>query len=165
MNSILYQAKTKYETDCYSMLLKELFIYLDNINTATAESFSDCLEKRVECIIKQNNIESDILDEDLDNLKKNDKEIIKKSVNDIKNLTGIKTSLETSFEINLSNKEIKNTLNKLYIIHKKKLNKNYVFSNSYYDLEDAINSYFRELSCPPPITEEKEKEDIKKKNL
>ena len=65
----------------------------------------------------------------------------------------------------MSNKEIKNTLNKLYIIHKKKLNKNYVFSNSYYDLEDAINSYFRELSCPPPITEEKEEEDIKKKSL
>lgn len=70
MNSILYQAETKYETDFYSMLLKELFIYLDNLNTATAESFSDCLEKRVECIIKQNNIESDILEEELDNLKK-----------------------------------------------------------------------------------------------
>ena len=120
MNSILYQAETKYETDFYSMLLKELFIYLDNLNTATAESFSDCLEKRVECIIKQNNIESDILEEELDNLKKNDKEIIKKSVNDIKNLTGINTSQETSFELNMSNKEIKNTLNKLYIIRKKK---------------------------------------------
>ena len=162
MNSILYQAETKYETDFYSMLLKELFIYLDTVNKATSESFSDCLEKRVECIIKQNNIDSDMIDEELDNIKKNDKEIIKKSVNDIKNLTGINTSQETSFELNLSNNEIKKTLYKLFIIHKKQLNKSFSFSNSYYEIEDAINSYFNELDSAPPLAIQ-EKEDIKKK--
>ena len=70
LNSILYQAETKYETDFYSMLLKELFIYLDTVSNANSESFSDCLEKRVECIIKQNNLSSDIFDEEIDELKK-----------------------------------------------------------------------------------------------
>ena len=162
LNSILYQAETKYETDFYSMLLKELFIYLDTVSNATSESFSDCLEKRVECIIKQNNINSDIFDEEIDELKKNEKDIIKKSVNDIKNLTGLNTSQETTFELNLSNKDVKNTLYKLFIIHKKHLNKSFSFSPSYYEIEDAINSYFNELSSAPPINVE-EKEDIKKK--
>ena len=162
LNSLLYQAETKFETDFYSMLLKELFIYLDTVSNATSESFSDCLEKRVECIIKQNNIDSGIFDDEIDELKKSDKEIIKKSVNDIKNITGLNTSQETTFELNLSNKDVKTTLNKLYIIHKKKLNKSFAFSQSYYDIEDAINSYYNELSSAPPINIE-EKEDIKKK--
>ena len=162
LNSILYQAETKYETDFYSMLLKELFIYLDTVSNANSESFSDCLEKRVECIIKQNNLNSDIFDDEIDELKKNDKEIIKKSVNDIKTITGLNTTKETTFELNLSNKDVKNTLYKLYIIHKKQLNKSFSFSPSYYEIEDAINSYYNELSSAPPITIE-EKEDVKKK--
>ena len=161
MNSLLYQAETKYETDFYSMLLKELFFYLDNASTATSESFSECLEKRVDCIVKQNNIDIDALDDELKNIKKEDKEIIKKSITNIQNLTGLNTTQETSLELNMSKKEVKNVLYKLYTIHKNKLNKSYSFSNSFYDLEDAINSYYKELPCPPPI--EEKKEDLKKK--
>ena len=52
--SLLYQAETKYEDDYYSMLLVELFQYLNN-NLET-ESFVYFIEKRLETIIKKNNI-------------------------------------------------------------------------------------------------------------
>ena len=47
-----------------------------------------------------------MIDNESDN-KKNEKEIFKKSVNDIKNLVGINISQETSFEFNVRNNRIK----------------------------------------------------------
>lgn len=163
LNSILYQAETKYESDFYSMLLKELFVYLDSINLTTSESFYDYLEKRIDCIIKQNIIDNNIFEEEIDTLKKDEKEKVKNSVNKIKDLTIVNTDQATSYDLNLSNKGVRETLYKLYIIHKKKLNKNFMFSNSYYDLENAINSYYKDLSSPPPVAIEKKKEDDNKK--
>ena len=53
-----------------SCFLKEIFIYLGKINKATSESFSDCLGKRVECIITQINIDADKIVCGLYNIKK-----------------------------------------------------------------------------------------------
>lgn len=164
-NSILYQAETKYETDYFSMLLKELYIYLDSITNTSSESFYDCLEKRLECIVKQNGIDVDIFEDELSNLKKDEKENIKKAVSNIKELSIVETTQATSFDLNLNNKEVKETLYKLYIIQKKKLNNNYAFSSSYYELEDAINSYYTNLSSPPPATIGKSEDINKKKSL
>ena len=164
-NSILYQAETKYESDYFSMLLKELYIYLDSINNTSSESFYDCLEKRVDCIIKQNGIDTDIFEDELGSLKKDEKERVKKAVSDIKDLSIVDTTQASSFDLNLNNKEVRETLYKLFIIQKKKLNNNYSFSSSYYELEDAINSYYKDLSSPPPVITPKNEDINKKKSL
>ena len=154
--SLLYQAETKYEDDFYSMLLVELFQYLDN-NLGT-ESFLDFIEKRLDVIIKKNNIDNNKIEDEMENINKEELKIIKESSNKI-NSEELKATLVTNKPIDLEfkKKEVKEILKKYYVIHKNKMNKNYCFSEAYYDLEDFIgrikyDSY--NLPSPPPIKPE-----------
>ena len=154
--SLLYQAETKYEDDYYSMLLVELFQYLDN-NLGT-ESFFDYIEKRLEAIIKKNNIDINKIEDEMENINKEDLQIIKSSSNKI-NSEELKAILVTNKPIDLEykKKEVKEILKKYYVIHKNKMNKNYCFSEAYYELEDFIESIKYDsynLPSPPPIKPE-----------
>ena len=151
--SLLYQAETKYEDDFYSMLLVELFQYLDN-NLGT-ESFFEFIEKRLEAIIKKNNIDINKIEDEIENIDKQELKIIKDSSNKI-NSEELKASLVTNKPIDLEfkKKDIKEILKKYYVIHKYKMNKNYCFSEAYYNLEDFIGSIKYDsynLPSPPPI--------------
>ena len=52
MNSLLYQAETKYNEDFYSFILAELFFYMD-MDYAKYSSFLDYLEERLEIMISR----------------------------------------------------------------------------------------------------------------
>jgi predicted GTPase len=154
--SLLYQAETKYEDDFYSMLLVELFQYLDN-NLGT-ESFLDFIEKRLDVIIKKNNIDNNKIEDEMENINKEELKIIKESSNKI-NSEELKATLVTNKPIDLEfkKKEVKEILKKYYVIHKYKMNKNYCFSEAYYDLEDFIGNIKYDsynLPSPPPIKPE-----------
>lgn len=152
--SLLYQAETKFENDYYSMLLRELFYYLDN-NLGT-ESFFEFIEKRLEAVIKKNNIDINKIENEIENINEEDIKIIKNSSNKI-NSEDLRSMLDTNKPIDLKfkKKEVKEILKKFYVIHKYKMNKNYCFSEAYYNLEDFINQIKYDsqtnLSSPPPI--------------
>ena len=76
LNSLLYQAETKYREDFYSLLLIELFYYIENKDKN--DSFIDFLEKRIECIIKQNDIEESDIEDKVEDLNDDDMNIIKR---------------------------------------------------------------------------------------
>ena len=150
LNSILYKAETEYENDFYSMILKELFQFLEN--NLREETFYEYIEKRLDAIIKQNSIDINKIDEEVENIQKEDLEIIKKCCNEIDSdeLKSKINTLDISIELKFKKKEVKETLKKLYVIHKCKLNKNFCFSQSYYDLEDFINNVNKNKNFSDP---------------
>ena len=108
--SLLYQAETKFKDDYYSMLLRELFHYLDN-NLGT-ESFFEFIEKRLETIIKKKNINIDInkIENEIENINEEDIKIIKNSSNKI-NSEDLRAILDTNKPIDLKfkKKKLKNS--------------------------------------------------------
>lgn len=166
LNSILYQAETRCNEEFYSMLLSELFGYLENANKQEISSFFDYIEKRLEIIIKQNEIDEDGI-EDIDDESK-DMEIIKESIEKINNIqSDVTTTQEFTITINLDRKKQKKVIKNLYILHKQKKFLNFIHSESFIKLQNIINNYkINDLSCPPsievePIIEEN-KEETKK---
>ena len=59
MNSILYLAETNIDKDFTSLLIFELFSYLEYTNKSEASTFYDFLQKRIEAIIENESIEID----------------------------------------------------------------------------------------------------------
>jgi GTPase Era involved in 16S rRNA processing len=166
LNSILYQAETKCDEDFYSMILLELFAYLETANKEEISSFFDYLVKRLENIIKLNEMEESEIDEIDDDSK--DMEIIKESIEKINNIqSDITTTKEFSITINLERKKQKKVIKNLYVLHKQKKFINMNNSESFDKLQNIINNYkLDDLACPPSIEPEyileQKKEDIKK---
>ena len=166
LNSILYQAETKCDEDFYSMILLELFAYLETANKEEISSFFDYLVKRLENIIKLNEMEESEIDEIDDDSK--DMEKIKESIEKINNIqSDITTTKEFSITINLERKKQKKVIKNLYVLHKQKKFINMNNSESFDKLQNIINNYkLDDLACPPSIEPEyileQKKEDIKK---
>ena len=147
LNSLLYQAEAKYKEDFYSLLLIELFSYIEN--RSKDDSYIEFLEKKIEWIINQNNIDESDLDDNLENLSDDDMNIIKKSINDLfEILPNIKKDSNFSLGIDIE-EPYKEEIKKLYLIHKQKLYKNYFYSKSYNNLQNIINHFNIDLASPP----------------
>ena len=148
--SLLYQAETKFENDYYSTLLIELFHYLDN-NLGT-ESFFEFIEKRLETIIKKNNIDVNKLEDEVEKISEEEIKIIKNDSNKISS-EDLKAMLDTdkSIDLKFKKKEFKDILKKFYVIHKFKLNKNICFSDAYYKLENFISNINNDSNIASPL--------------
>ena len=150
LNSLLYQAETKYREDFYSLLLIELFSYIENKNKN--DSFIDFLEKRIECIIRQNDLEESDIEDKIEDLNDEDMNNIKEKISDLfEILPDIKKDSSFSLGIDIEN-PYKEEIKKLYVIHKLKLYKNYFHSKSYNSLQNMINQIIldkNDLASPP----------------
>lgn len=152
LSSLLYQAEIKFKEDFFSFLLIFLFQYIRELTKE--ESFMDFLEKKIDNIINQNEIDSDKIEEGLENVNQTDIEIIQKS---LKNLTEIinQVKRDSGFSLGIVDDEINEEIKKTYVIFKLKLYKNYCYSQSFKSLENAIKNIISDnenLPCPPSLS-------------
>ena len=86
LSSLLYQAEIKYKEDFYYFLMIFLIQYIKELTKE--ESFSEFLDKKIENIIIQNEVDQTKKEEieDVDNLEENDMEIINKSISKLKEI-------------------------------------------------------------------------------
>ena len=147
MNSILYLAETKINDDFCSMLIFELFSYLEYNDKSEVPSFLEFIQKRNETLIEQEKIE---IDED--DVNENEMKIIENSVDKIKKLLpNIQTDDDFQLGINLTKAKSKKELKKSFLIHKKKFYK-FLHSPFYNELQETlrnINISIEDLSSPP----------------
>lgn len=152
MNSLLYLAETKIEEDFYSLLIFELFTYLEYPMKNDVPTFFEFIQKRVEKIVNEENLE---LDKDVKKLGDEDWDIISKCIEKVKKVTNmVKTDENFQFGINLSKKSVEKDLKKLFLIHK---NKNYhcVHSDYYNELQEILKNIEisdSDMSSPPGVT-------------
>ena len=154
MNSILYQAESKFNEDFYSMLLTELFYYNNlTIQTTKYSSFLEFLEERIGIIISQNSIDINKVEEESEKIDEDNMETIKNAIekiNDIKPF--INPSEGFLIGIKIGKSSTKKLLKKFFVIHKLKLYTNYSYSKSYIALQEIINNITFEnndLASPP----------------
>lgn len=133
MNSILYEAETKYDEDFYSMLVFEYFMFLENKDDIS--SIEEYFNLRIEKIKKYNNIQN--FPFGINSVGNKEMEIIKKSIERVKILSEEQIK---KFDINIDegssdlkqmiknlgkkndNKKNHNVLMKtLFLIHKNKM--------------------------------------------
>jgi len=164
MNSILYQAETKFNEDFYSFLLIELFSYMETADKSEYTTFYDFIIAKLDCIMGQNTIKEESL-EDVDE-ESEDMEIIKESINKLDDLkSDLNITNEFTIGIRLDKKKQKQVIKKLYMIHKLKLYENYIPSESFTKLQEIIKNFkLDDLGCPPSIApvyqkDEEQKED------
>ena len=150
MNSILYKAETRLTEDFSSLLIFELFNFLENEKEKNSCSFYEYIQKRVSVIA---NLENLNLDSDIKNINENEfKEIAEKSIESLKNVVmNIKESTEIQLGLNLKKKSVEKELKKLFAIQKKK---KYIiyhseFFNSLQEVIKNIQINNNDLSCPP----------------
>lgn len=150
MNSILYRAETRLTEDFSSLLIFELFNFLENENEKKSSSFYEYIQKRISAIT---NLENLNLDSDIKNINENEfKEIAEKSIDSLKNVVmNIKESTEIQLGLNLKKKSVEKELKKLFAIQKKK---KYIiyhseFFNSLQEVIKNIKINKDDLSCPP----------------
>lgn len=138
MNSLLYQAETKINDDFYSLLLFELFTFLEYSNKSEFSNFFDFIKKRIEVMTNHNNIK--IIDK-IGLITEKDMEIIKIIINKIKHIFP-KIKLNSDFELglNLNKKNVEIEIKKLFSIQK---SNNYIFihSETYKKIKRIINNY------------------------
>ena len=120
MNSLLYQAETKYNEDFFSFILAELFYYMD-IDCSKYSSFLNYLEERLEIIISQNKIDIKAIKYEIDNIdeESNDMKKIKNSINKINDTKSMFITSDIILGLNMKS-NCKNILKQLFVIHKKK---------------------------------------------
>ena len=135
MNSLLYMAETKINDDFSSLLLFELFIYLDNNYKTTFPSFYDYIEKKADSLI---NLE---IDDIINNINDFEMKDINDSVDYLnKIIEKIRTDSDFQLGINLQDEDIKNEIQKLYYAHKNK--KYFLIHSKYYNqLQEIIKNY------------------------
>jgi GTPase Era involved in 16S rRNA processing len=169
MNSLLYEAETKIYDDFYSMLLFELFTYLE-YNSQEISNFYEFIQKRIESLVKHNEIDIESIEKKSKKIKDNDKEmqIIINSIEKIKKIIPM-INKDSKFQlgIKIEKKETKNELKNLFIIHNLK-KYNFVHSEFYIELQNIISKISlneNDLSSPPSIfsTVKNELIDIKPK--
>ena len=156
MNSLLYDAEIKYNEDFYSMLAVELFYYLKEVNHHEYDSFFKYIEKRLEGIIQQNNINTNDLENQSKNIINNsgEKSIVQEAIKKLEDIKSKTRNKEYLLGIKLDRTKPKNVMAKLYYIHKSKIYSNYIHSKSYEDLEEiikTINININDLPSPPSV--------------
>ena len=167
MNSILYRAETKLMEDFSSLLIFEMFYYLEN-ETLKGSSFFEYLEKRISLIIEHEKID---IEKDMKKIDNNYfKNIAEDSVAILKNTSkNIKNATDIDLGINLKKKSVEKELKKLFAIQKNK--KYLVFHSEFFtQLQEVVKNIKinqTDLSCPPNamnpkilISDKKEKSDI-----
>ena len=85
MNSILYNAETKFENDFCSWLTIELFSYLGSFSNEFS-SFFEYLEKRLSNILAQNEIKEDAIENDCDKITDEEINKIKEGVDTLNDI-------------------------------------------------------------------------------
>lgn len=122
------------------------------------ESFVEFLGKKIDNIIIQNEIDSEQIEEGIENLKQNDIEIIEKSIKNIKVIIK-QVERDSGFSLGINDDdEINEEIKKAYLIFELQLYKNYCYSEYYKTLERAIKNIIDnngDLSCPPSISYQK----------
>ena len=154
MNSLLYDAEIKYNEDFYSMLAVELFYYLKEVNHHEYDSFFKYIEKRLEGIIQQNNINTNDLENQSKNIINNsgEKSIVQEAIKKLEDIKSKTRNKEYLLGIKLDRTKPKNVMAKLYYIHKSKIYSNYIHSKSYEDLEEIIKTInINDLPSPPSV--------------
>ena len=151
MNSLLYEAETKITEDFYSMLLFELFTFLE-YNSREVSSFFEFIKKRIESLINQNNINVTEIEKNLKKIKESEMKIISNAVEEIKNIFPIlNKNSQLQLGIKLENKKIQKELNKLYLIHYLK-QYSFIHTDFFEQLQNIINNINLnqyDLSSPP----------------
>jgi len=159
MNSILYRAETRLTDDFTSLLVFELFSYLENDSEKNSFSFFEYIEKRINVIISREKLD---IDKDVKNINENEFKItLEESVNNLKNvLKNIKDSTQVQLGLNLKKKSVEKVMKKLYIIQK--LQKYIAYHSEFYvTLQEIIKNISinkEDLSSPPILKNKKEKE-------
>ena len=101
------------EEDFYSMLLFELYLYLENKSNKKQSTFFEYLCQKIEMMIKNDKLE--IKDDKFENLEEKDMGIIKKSVKRIKNeLKSIQVSPDFELGIDLNDQSTEKELKKFF---------------------------------------------------
>jgi len=168
MNSILYNAETKFENDFLSWLIVELFYCLQNLNNE-ASSFFEYLEKRLNNILSQNGINENDIENESENITDSEMEKITDGIEELNEiLTKTEKNPDFIFGIKIERAKTQRLIKKLFIVHKKKMIGNYFHSQFYEELQEILSQLkgikVDDLSSPPPISlpkkpEKKYKED------
>ena len=172
MNSILYRAETRLLEDFASLLIFELFNFLEDENEKKTSSFYEYIQKRINVIINRENLK---LDDDIKNINENEfKDIAANSVDSLKKVVmNIKESTEIQLGLNLKKKSVEKDLKKFYILQKKKKYITYhsEFYNALQEVLKNIKINDNDLSSPPinmdlnKKVNELEKKEIIKENI
>jgi len=162
MNSLLYEAETKIKEDFYSMLIFELFTYLEYNNSEDEIStFLEYLQKRTESLVSHYKIDFEEIEKKSKKIKDNDTEMIniisnleklKKIINVIKKNSDFQLGIRIENK-NIKSNNVKKVLKNLFLIHKEKIY-NFVHTEFYMELQNKINSIIldnnKEDMCSPP---------------
>ena len=156
MNSILYNAEKKLEDDYSSWIIVELFYYINGFKNKEITSFYEHLEEKYKNILKDNNINEDDIENDLENAKNKE---MNKIINCVKTIKDILTQTEKSKDftlgINIEKKKHEKLMLKLFVLHKKKMIGNHFYSEYYEDLKEIIKNIKitkeDNLPSPPPV--------------
>ena len=148
MNSLLYLAETRINDDFCSMLIFELFSYLEYPDKNEVPNFLEFIIKRNETLIDQEKI---TLDEN--DVNENEMKIIEESIDKIENklLPNIEKNDDFQLGINLKKTKSKKELKKSFLIHKNKYYK-FVHSQFYNELQETLRNIdinSQDLSSPP----------------
>ena len=151
MNSILYRAETRLMEDFSSLLIFELFYYLEN-ETLKGSSFFEYLQKKVSSMVDHEKID---VDKDMKKIDNNEfKNIAEEAVTILKNTSkNIKNATDIDLGLNLKKKSVEKELKKLFTIQ---INKKYlVFHSDFFTkLQEVVKNIQinqTDLSCPPNV--------------
>ena len=132
MNSLSYLAETLMAEDFQSFFIFELYNYLEYNNKTEFSTFFDFIKRKVESLTNDLKIE----DKEIKKIKGNDLEIIKKTIDIIKNLF---QSANIQLGLNLKDKDTRKEIKKIYYIHKEKKFE-IIHSERYLKLKEAIQN-------------------------
>ena len=156
MNSLLLLAETKIKDDFYSMLAVEFFNFINSKSKEQFSSFYDYLEKKIEFNLDLLNKQNILGNLDLNSISDAEMEIIKKSIVDLLNVKKL-TNASCSIDINIRNKDIKNNMIKLFILHKNKniYYENLIYYNKLNQILKEINNINNDIIIHPPPNDNK----------
>ena len=157
MNSPLYMAETKLDNEFDSLLIYEVYNYLDNFKNKFS-SFFEYIKKKNEFMNKFGKIE---IDNKIKNLKENDMQIITRSIDIV--INKFKNYPNFQLGINLKKKNCEKEMKKIYAIHKIKAYE-IIHSKIYEQLQEIIKNIkinkINDIDCPPSIQGKVNSENI-----
>ena len=137
MNSILFLAETKIE-EFSSMLIVELFNYLNAKNKATFSSFYKYIKKKIEFNLEWLEENNKSVNLDINSISNEEIEIINKSIEELNNILQL-TNAICLLDINLEDNKVKNNMIKLFILNKTK-NLYYYHLKYYNKINDILKT-------------------------
>ena len=142
MNSLLYEAESNIKEDFYSMIIFELFTFLEyNNSEEEISTFLEYLQKRVETIVSHYQIDFEAIEKKSKKIKDNDSEMIniisdmeklKKIINVVNRTSDFQLGIKIENK-NIKNNNAKKVLKNLFIIHKEK-KYNFIHTEFYMEL-------------------------------